>query len=765
MIIIEIRKGQTESMRVNIFKRAVVLVLAVLMLLQCTGFAYYEAGYYVGKPNMTNWYAWEPQDDKAALGTAIDASIWLDAPAGKHGYIKPDGHNLRFEDGTQIKFWGTNVCSNALFFDKEKQEFIADRIARSGYNLVRFHQTDRGNKDNILGSDYQLDKLIADPAQLDKLHYFLYLLKERGVYVTMDLTYGPPYKANGDDTFKNDPKGSTYANMTMARWSDDGMKVCAEYFRSFLEPVNPYTGLSMAEDPAIVYVNLFNEESINLQQLKDTSQMADVEKKWYQKRFNDWLMKKYGSTEELKKAWTQEGATKKLAEYEKLEYGTVAFRGNTSYAGFLALNPSEQERADIRQFLYDNQVYVYKFYIDFLRNEVGYKNLISAVGGGGGSTDRAGGNMSTMGMQQSADLFDVYDVHVYKSHPIGGGRWDDPYTLLSGWTASTSQNAWELYKGVVNNHVYQMPQFISEWNVCSPGPYAAEGQIFMAVNAATHNWNPIHFCMIGEEMLEPGEEMLNSYFGIIHGADQMAMLPAAAALFHRGEIKELEEQYYMPWTNEEAMAEKNNGKLPIGFEHLTAYYNAGTVLVDTEMGKGYEPDTESMERAVQNHIRNTPQSDQMFWNDDMIVYKVETEYANVVTGYIGQKKIEFDYSTIEYENYSGVATLTSTTEDTLRESDSVLVTLMSKARNTDEEFDKERGAYHLRPGRPPLLVEPIVAGITIKTTDDIKVYALSHSGARKEEVALEKLANGYWYFKADGVVYKTPYYEIVKGEK
>ncbi len=30
-------------------------------------------------------------------------------PAGKHGFIRADGDNLRFEDGTLGKFWGVNA--------------------------------------------------------------------------------------------------------------------------------------------------------------------------------------------------------------------------------------------------------------------------------------------------------------------------------------------------------------------------------------------------------------------------------------------------------------------------------------------------------------------------------------------------------------------------------------------------------------------------------------------------------------------------------
>ena len=63
-------------------------------------------------------------------------------PAGKHGFCKTDGENLRFEDGTLARFWGVNVNGGACFPDKDYAPKFARRLAQAGCNIVRFHQLD-----------------------------------------------------------------------------------------------------------------------------------------------------------------------------------------------------------------------------------------------------------------------------------------------------------------------------------------------------------------------------------------------------------------------------------------------------------------------------------------------------------------------------------------------------------------------------------------------------------------------------------------------
>ena len=49
-------------------------------------------------------------------------------PAGKHGFLKIEGENFVFEDGTPAKFWGTNFNSGANFPSHSHSEKVAKRL-------------------------------------------------------------------------------------------------------------------------------------------------------------------------------------------------------------------------------------------------------------------------------------------------------------------------------------------------------------------------------------------------------------------------------------------------------------------------------------------------------------------------------------------------------------------------------------------------------------------------------------------------------------
>jgi hypothetical protein len=59
------------------------------------------------------------------------------------------GENIVFEDGTRARFWGVNIAMSASFLSYADAKRLADRIARSGFNIVRFHQMDYTPAPNI----------------------------------------------------------------------------------------------------------------------------------------------------------------------------------------------------------------------------------------------------------------------------------------------------------------------------------------------------------------------------------------------------------------------------------------------------------------------------------------------------------------------------------------------------------------------------------------------------------------------------------------
>ena len=74
----------------------------------------------------------------------IDISYLFEAekPAGKHGFLTVQGDRFVFEDGTPVRFWGTNLNSGAAFPDKDYAVKLAKRLAAYGCNIVRLHQMD-----------------------------------------------------------------------------------------------------------------------------------------------------------------------------------------------------------------------------------------------------------------------------------------------------------------------------------------------------------------------------------------------------------------------------------------------------------------------------------------------------------------------------------------------------------------------------------------------------------------------------------------------
>ena len=129
---------------------------------------------------------WAPYDYSLEInqGSVFDFSSINDAPAGKYGpvIVAPNGHfEFKNQPGVHARFWGVNICTQALYIDKDQVDQVAERLARSGYNVVRIHHFDR---DLLRHGSTSYD---IDPAQLDRLEYFVSAMEKRGIYINFDL--------------------------------------------------------------------------------------------------------------------------------------------------------------------------------------------------------------------------------------------------------------------------------------------------------------------------------------------------------------------------------------------------------------------------------------------------------------------------------------------------------------------------------------------------------------------------------------------------
>jgi hypothetical protein len=195
----------------------------------------------------------------------IDISYLFESekPAGKHGFLTVQGERFVFEDGTPVRFWGTNLNSGACFPEKPYAEKLAKRLAAYGCNMVRLHQMD---SEWATPSIYQLKKgkrlantSTYDPESFDRLDYLLYCLKKEGIYVYLDMLTYRKFKA--EDGVRNSVKLIDRA-APYCMFDRRIIELQKEYCKTMWEHVNPYTGLAYKDDPQFVLSDAANEVSL-----------------------------------------------------------------------------------------------------------------------------------------------------------------------------------------------------------------------------------------------------------------------------------------------------------------------------------------------------------------------------------------------------------------------------------------------------------------------------------------------------------------------
>ncbi len=250
---------------------------------------------------------WKPvKDDPQPTvrpGSALDRTLFLThpGPCGEYGRVIVNGEGrLAFAkepekpvnflascDGFEV-FRGRGGVSGPQLDTKEKIAAYAAELRRNGYNMVRDHFLD-----TVLVFDSKKDKEL-DPVWLDRFDYYVYCLKQNGVYLNIDaMTSWVGYsKGNPWDGRQLRNSGGFKFSIhfdpeARANWTA-GM-------RALLTHVNPYTKTRLAEDPVLALVQGFNEQEFGFYKPGDWSIGAP--------KFREFLKNKYGMVEQLRKSW------------------------------------------------------------------------------------------------------------------------------------------------------------------------------------------------------------------------------------------------------------------------------------------------------------------------------------------------------------------------------------------------------------------------------------------------------------------------------
>lgn len=260
----------------------------------------------------------------------LNFSHLLDAPAGCHGFVQAKDGHLYFEDGKRARFLGFNIATRSNTPTHEDAEKLAERFASMGVNIIRLHAADAPIGDGAGNwSSCRLAPLldygkgtsrIFNPEGLDRFDYLFAKLKEKGIYIHIDLIVARAFMEGDELAY---PGGVSSCIKRYPMYNARLIELQKEYAKELLCHVNPYTGLAYKDDPAVVTVQMNNEESaIKGNNGADGGENMKPYKNEVSRRFGEFLLSKYKTREALKKAWTLDGEGA-LGDDEDPSAGTV----------------------------------------------------------------------------------------------------------------------------------------------------------------------------------------------------------------------------------------------------------------------------------------------------------------------------------------------------------------------------------------------------------------------------------------------------------
>ncbi|MHC4329249.1 MAG: carbohydrate binding domain-containing protein [Planctomycetota bacterium] len=208
-----------------------------------------------------------------------------------------DGHFFR--GGERVRIWGVNLSFGANMPKHEDAPHIAARLAAAGVNSVRCHHMDTSRWPRGLWNSK--DGKTIEPEALDRLDFFTDQLARRGICVNINLHVGRAHSR-----YLDLPQANRQYDKISNIFTPALIDAQKEFARQLLSHVNPYRKVRYADDPAVAFVEITNENSFFMWSSEETlrtlpAYYSDI----LQKKFNVWLSRRYGSNEQLRKAWTE----------------------------------------------------------------------------------------------------------------------------------------------------------------------------------------------------------------------------------------------------------------------------------------------------------------------------------------------------------------------------------------------------------------------------------------------------------------------------
>ncbi len=357
---------------------------------------------------------------------------------------------------------------------------------------------------------------------------------------------------------------------------------------------------------------------------------------------------------------------------------------------------------------------------------------------------------------------DFIDTHSYWQHPAFPHKeWDS-----NDWNIPNT-GMYAAFNGGVFGELAQYriagkPYAVSEYMHPAPNDYQAECVPMIAAFAAAQDWDGFYLFDYG---MDRGSKKFTNYFAIDANPAKMALMPMAARIFLRADIKPTSEELIggSADNSEKELIAKfgvNVGSLWSGID-----FNSSSLAKNRLSYRLKEIDS----TAIKNRTvrKNDPDNAPLIWQTDTDLpafFKAYSPNSKLILGKIGGRKNELEDFSIEVPSGStmhdfGVVSLSSLDNKPTNRSASLLLTALARVENLGMKWNSDRTSVGELWGEGPAGAEAMTGTVTLKTSmKSAMIYALDGTGKRMGSFG-GKISDGVLTFNLSPAS-KTVWYEI-----
>jgi len=661
-------------------------------------------------------------------GSALDFSALrpTGAPAGKDGRVVVRNGHFEFADrpGEPQRFWGVNLNFGAAMPPEGEAEQIAARLSRLGYNSVRLHHHDGA----IVRKAF--DGVALDDGKMRGMDALVAACARHGIYVSTDLFVSRtssriPYRALGIDA---DGNVEQMEYKELLPFHEGVASNYFEYVRAFLNHVNAFTGVRYADDPAIAFLSLVNENE-----------------------FGNFGTKHFGRHGFMQRAWEDWLAERRRTE--PAAYGDVP--AGVPPKDVLRGNPDASVPKAFMRFVAEAE---HRFALRakaVVRDELKCKALI---------TDCNGWQNRLAYQPLRAECLDYVDTHFYVDHPRPSPKGKKYPCETREGGENPVQNGMLAATGVAPIRIFGKPFAVSEFNYCAPGRFRALGNLAFGSMAALQDWSGLWRFTYGHGGQQVSDPVRCPVVGSFNGAsDPMSVAADKAmfALFLRGDLPPLREAAAV------SLASPVRSPLPFAaykklpWDWASWYFRTGT-CVGGDVPEGVRPlgDVASALSGTSETLR-----ERLFpeWKSGSRI-PVAGDGAVTLDPTFGAVMVATPRCAGGFAEHGGIRAgdvraavsgvaagvwAVSLDGRALKASQRMLVAHVTDVQNTDAVFTDGTMSVMLDCGHAPMLMRSGRATVTLACEGAAAtVYALADDGRRLREVP-SRLGRGVLSFTAD----------------